>query len=63
MKHTPEEIITALQVIKSQCEAVACCSDCRFGTMEGVCLAHERTPDRWRLLEPYRDIWRALNEI
>ena len=50
MKHTPEEIINALQVIHDECEAyTAGCSECPFYAGSGCKFANDEEPVDWSL--------------
>lgn len=60
MKHTKEEILNALNVIKDTCHEmrVRDCTTCPFGDNEGNCLINEIIPDGWDIKE--EEIWRAF---
>ena len=58
MKHTKEEIINALKVIKEEC-AGQVCEKCPFGGDGGKCKLVNDSPDNWAIDEG-DGIWRAL---
>ena len=55
MKHTKDEIINALKVIKEECGR--CCS-CPF-CLDGACMII-RKPSDWDIADPEPEIWRAF---
>ena len=55
MKHTKDEIINALKVIKEECGR--CCS-CPF-CLDGACMII-RKPCDWDIADPEPEIWRAF---
>lgn len=59
MKHTKEEIINALKVIKEECTGTQC-RNCPFGEINGVCRLEERTPALWDITDEPPKTWRAL---
>lgn len=63
MKHTKEVIITALKVIKDECEETDC-GDCPFGygnNPKGRCRLKSSNPCGWDIAElPPPETWRAL---
>lgn len=59
MKHTKEEIINALKVIKDECSE-SHCESCPFGNSDERCKI-EVMPSRWTIGElPPPETWRAL---
>lgn len=60
MKHTKEEIINALKVIKDECTGTQCYA-CPFGNDRDECQFNEHDPSRWDIAElPPPETWRAL---
>jgi hypothetical protein len=60
VKHTKEEIINALKVIKEECESQGIdCNACPFCVNEG-CEIVTRTPNNWELNATEPETWRAL---
>ena len=63
MKHTKEVIITALKVIKDECEETEC-GDCPFGHKSNPisrCRLKISNPALWEIAEiPPEKTWRAL---
>lgn len=59
MKHSKEEIMGALKVIKDECEAhYKSCFGCPFyGSRCEVC---RETPRAWKIDKPEPEIWRAF---
>ena len=62
MKHTKEEIINALKVIKDECaEFDDDCQACPFYSYEDGCKIANIEPWKWKLAElPPPEKWRAL---
>lgn len=60
MKHTKEEIINALKVIRDVCRECITCDVCPFGKKNDICLLDEHIPDNWDITEEYPEVWRAL---
>lgn len=64
MKHTHEEILNALHVIKDTCSNVTdiqyCCL-CPFSDGDGHCLVNEQAPSCWDIKDD--EPWRALNDV
>lgn len=65
MKHTKEEILNALQIIKDECEDTDCC-DCPFGFKDGIpyrcMLKTDAIPEEWRIKNEKDSVWRAFEE-
>lgn len=59
MKHTQEEIINALKVIKDECESHNCCEECCFNNIHLRCMFSETFPFKWKINEK-NDVWRAF---
>ena len=60
MKHTKEEIINALKVIRDECDGTDC-SYCPFGHGENGCKLIYTDPANWKIAElPPPETWRAL---
>lgn len=59
MKHTKEEIINALKVIKDECRGTSCV-DCSLGNNVGDCRLSARSPAHWDIAEFEPEPWRAL---
>ena len=60
MKHTPEEIINALQVIQEECRSyTADCSDCPFHTGNECKFVAEEEPMDWRF---NKTDWKAFED-
>ena len=75
MKHTAGEIISALQVIKDECDCYCrvftghtgvkgnrCKVDCPFSrAKDGKCLLEEQRPTNWNI-NSYNLYWKAFKE-
>jgi hypothetical protein len=63
MKHTKEEILNALKVIRDECEGVWC-DKCPFGRRENnlvyECALRHTLPDEWDIAEEEPETWRAF---
>ena len=67
MKHTREEILDALKVIKETCDDFDCCNACPFYKFteslnwNASCAIRDQneTPADWELRENH-DVWRAF---
>lgn len=62
MKHTKEEILNSLQIIKETCAEVIdqykdCCL-CPFNDGDGHCIVNEQAPSAWDIVE--KETWRAF---
>ena len=66
MKHTKEEIINALKVIKDECADHERCKHCPFGDDGDSCnlvdlVDTDSIPSEWKIAElPPPETWRAL---
>ena len=61
MKHTQEEIINALQVIKDECVGKPCIY-CPFsGNDSEWCNISEDLPKNWEI-KPIESVWKAFKE-
>lgn len=61
MKHTKEEIINALKVIKDECKGHCHCDACPFYTGVVGCKVKKTSPIDWEIAElPPPETWRAL---
>ena len=61
MKHTKEEIINALKVIKDECREQYGCNNCPFGNDAARCKVKGTSPIDWNIAElPPPQTWRAL---
>ena len=61
MKHTREEILKALHVIKDTCSNVTDiqdCSLCPFSDGDGHCIVREQALCAWDIVE--KETWRAF---
>lgn len=63
MKHTQEEILNALRVIKDTCkefdnDGILDCPNCPFGNLSGDCILNEKYPLEWNISS--EEIWRAF---
>ena len=65
MKHTKEEILNALHVIKDTCyesyevvDGVSSCYKCPFSDCDGHCTFNEQFPLAWDIKE--EETWRAF---
>lgn len=63
MKHTQEEILKALNVIKETCEytddkGIIDCTKCPFGDSDGHCVIIQQIPNSWNIKEG--EPWRAF---
>lgn len=65
MKHTKEEILNALQIIKDEC-AGSRCEKCPFGdkTIESgtKCKLQRICAVDWKIKKEYEGVWRAFEE-
>lgn len=60
MKHTKEEILKALYVIKDTCmDNEIDCDSCPFGNDEDLCRLNRGIPANWRVKEE-DNVWRAF---
>lgn len=61
MKHTKEEILNALHVIKDTCEEISdgACSKCPFSDKYGHCFINEIIPANWNFKKE-EESWRAF---
>lgn len=60
MKHTQEEILNALHVIKDTCgDETIDCDNCPFGSDEDLCRLKDRIPYSWDIKNEV-GIWRAF---
>ena len=60
MKHTKEEILNALKIIKEECYHAAC-KECPFGERDGGCLTQDHVPESWSIEdEEPEQVWRAF---
>lgn len=66
MKHTKEEILNALQIIKDECTDTADCYGCPFGVLVkntyGCMLKMDENPEDWRIKNEKESVWRAFEE-
>ena len=62
MKHTHEEMLKALHIIKDTCKEVMDdserCLDCPFSNKQGFCNIMSETPQWWNIKN--KDNWRAF---
>lgn len=65
MKHTREEIITALHIIKDTCyekyeeiDGVYSCYNCPFSDSDSYCILNEQIPVSWDIKDD--EPWRAF---
>lgn len=60
MKHTKEEILNALKIIKDECSGTHC-KDCPFGNEGGDCNIPKGPPEDWVVKkEGPEQTWRAF---
>ena len=59
MKHTKNEILKALTIIKEVCEEIGDCTICPCGDCMGVCLVSDDVPTSWEIKE-VEEVWRAF---
>ena len=60
MKHTKEEILNALHVIKDECEENDDCSDgCPF-EKNGGCVIQDNYPVVWKINDGSPETWKGL---
>lgn len=59
MKHTKEEIINALKVIRDECQEAEECAKCPFSSQDGDCKLEE-APNTWAISDGKPPVWRAL---
>lgn len=67
MKHTQEEIINALNVIKDEClshngdsQYADSCYGCCFYSHKKGCVIAENLPCSWSITNEKEEVWRAL---
>ena len=61
MKHTQEEILKALRVIKDECNENNKCQDsCPFSTGAMRCLIIAMTPNKWKINDDPVTHWKGL---
>jgi hypothetical protein len=58
MKHTKEEILNALRIIKDECRGTVC-KYCPFSDDTLKCLVREH-PYEWDIKEEKEELWRAF---
>lgn len=61
MKHTKEEILNALQIIKDECTSTEC-QKCPFGYNGGGCAIQDYPPADWQIKKEKESVWRAFEE-
>jgi hypothetical protein len=61
MKHTKEEILNALQIIKDEC-AGADCQTCPFRIVNNECAIGSDPPAYWQIKKEKGSEWRAFEE-
>lgn len=60
MKHTKEEILKALHIIKDICQDESTdCDNCPFGNDEDLCRIKDRIPANWEINKE-DSVWRAF---
>ena len=59
MKHSQEEILKALRVIKETCKEYGSCSPCPF-SRNGSCVITNVSPHNWRINEDSIVFWKGL---
>lgn len=60
MKHTKEEILNALKIIKDECKDIDC-EDCPFLNDENnVCCIQDDPPSSWKIKVETEQTWRAF---
>ena len=63
MKHTKEEILNALQIIKDECIGSRC-EQCSFGASDALygtfCKLKWSNPEYWIIKGEEETVWRAL---
>ena len=60
MKHTREEILKALQIIKDTCsDETIDCDNCPFGDDEDLCRLKHTIPTNW-IINEEDNVWRAF---
>lgn len=63
MKHTQEEILKALQIIKDTCnDETIDCDNCPFGDDEDLCRLKFTIPANWKINKE-DNVWRAFNDV
>lgn len=62
MKHTKEEIVNALKVIKDECEDHPVCAACPFWSPEAnpKCMVSYQYPEDWKINNAEPELWRAF---
>lgn len=61
MKHTKEEILKALNVIKDECKEAEECICCPFSDKNAGCMFHKEQPYEWDI-KSGEEVWRAFWE-
>ncbi len=61
MKHTKEEVVNALKVIKEECLDNPTCSTCPFWNSVDIkkCMVQEPV-ETWEIKDPELETWRAF---
>ena len=60
MKHSQEEILKALHVIKETCVEGPCTMRCPFSNSERGCLITHGTPNGWEINDAPPTQWKGL---
>lgn len=62
MKHTKEEIIGALKIIKEECASHTTCKTCPLWLPDGnpECNVAYQCPEDWKINNAEPEVWRAL---
>lgn len=61
MKHTKEEILKALNVIKDECKEAEACECCPFSDKNAFCVFRKDQPYEWDI-KATEEVWRAFGE-
>ena len=59
MKHTKEEILNALNVIKDTCSEFKC-DLCPFRDFDKSCIIQDEPPTDWDIKDEEDNVWRAF---
>lgn len=61
MKHSQEEILNALQVIKDTCEEMPASYPCEHCPLSrnGDCILQEQAPEKWKIKSSH-SVWKAF---
>lgn len=62
MKHTKEEILKALNVIRDECKEEDYCTFCPFADKDENCMLRKERPYAWTIKTETEEAWKAFEE-